>query len=83
MHVQFLYLHYRIGEVIGTGEFGDVRRAVWCSKDGAIQAAVKTLTTGTTELEKVKFLQEAALMCQFHHPNIINLYGVVTATEPV
>ena len=30
------------------------------------------------EEDKVKFLQEAAIMAQFKHPNVINLYGVVS-----
>ena len=35
------------------------------------------------EAERVKFLQEAAIMGQFHHPNVIALHGVVTVGEPV
>lgn len=31
----------------------------------------------------MKFLQEAAIMGQFSHPNIISLLGVVTLGEPV
>ena len=33
--------------------------------------------------DKVKFLQEAAIMAQFRHPNVIQLYGIVTNGEPV
>ena len=36
-----------------------------------------------TEQDKVRFLQEAAIMGQFRHPNIVRLYGVVTVHEPV
>ena len=35
------------------------------------------------EEEKVRFLQEAAIMGQFSHPNVVKLYGVVTVGEPV
>ena len=28
------------------------------------------------------FLQEAAIMGQFNHDNVVKLYGVVTAVEP-
>ena len=35
------------------------------------------------ETERVKFLQEAAIMGQFRHPNVITLHGVVTVGEPV
>ena len=45
--------------------------------------AIKTLKAEASEEEKVKFLQEAAIMGQFHHPNIVKLHGVVTVGEPV
>ena len=45
--------------------------------------AVKTLNKGVDEGDKVKFLQEAAIMGQFKHPNVVKLYGVVTEEEPV
>ena len=32
---------------------------------------------------KVKFLQEAAIMAQFRHPNVIQLYGIVTNGESI
>ena len=44
--------------------------------------AVKT-NQSKIEEEKVKFLQEAAIMGQFRHPNIVKLMGVVTVGEPV
>ena len=33
--------------------------------------------------EPRQVLQEAAIMGQFHHPNIIKLHGVVTVGEPI
>ena len=42
--------------------------------------AVKTLTDSDNT---VKFLQEAAIMAQFKHPNILTLHGVVSAGDPV
>ena len=48
-----------------------------------MDVAIKTLKDDASEEEKVKFLQEAAIMGQFHHPNIVKLYGVVTIGEPV
>ena len=48
-----------------------------------MDVAIKTLKDDASEEDKVKFLQEAAIMGQFHHPNIVKLYGVVTVGEPV
>lgn len=36
-----------------------------------------------TETETRAFLEEAALMAQFDHPNIIRLVGVVTDAQPI
>ena len=44
---------------------------------------MKSLPAGSTEDERVKFLQEAAIMGQFKHPNILRIHGVLTAEEPV
>lgn len=44
--------------------------------------AVKTLKSETDE-DRVRFLREAALLGQFHHRNVVALYGVVTAGSPV
>ena len=68
-------------EVIGSGQFGKVQRGVWKSQsEGEVDVAVKTLNKGA---EKVKFLQEAAIMGQFQHPSIVKLHGVVIIGEPV
>ena len=44
---------------------------------------MKTLKRGSSEEDTVKFLQEAAIMGQFRHPNIVQLHGVVTLGEQV
>ena len=46
-----------------------------------IQVAVKTLNSNCSELDKVKFLREAAIMGQFQHSNVVQLHGVVTEEE--
>jgi len=48
-----------------------------------IAVAVKKLKNEASEEDKIKFLQEAAIMSQFKHPNIVNVYGVVTNNESV
>ena len=72
-------------ELLGSGQFGKVHRGEWTNKVTKVTSdvAVKTLKEGAGELEKVKFLQEAAIMGQFSHPNVVKLYGVITEGEPV
>ena len=50
---------------------------------GTLDVAVKMLNSKATEKDVVRFLQEAAIMGQFRHPNIVRLHGVVTVGEPV
>ena len=45
-----------------------------------MEVAVKTLTDSANT---VQFLQEAAIMAQFRHPNILTLHGVVSTGDPV
>ena len=39
---------------------------------------MKTLNTDASDKDKLRFLQEAAIMCQFDHQNVIKVHGVVT-----
>ncbi|XP_065899406.1 ephrin type-A receptor 4-like isoform X2 [Dysidea avara] len=66
-------------EQLGTGAFGVVNRGMWKpSYIKEVEVAIKTLSTNSTDKNRVRFLQEAAIMCQFDHENVIKLYGVVT-----
>jgi len=56
---------------------------VWLLPGGGSQeVAVKTVKS-TSEIERIKLLQEAAIMGQFAHPNVVRLHGVVTVGDPV
>ena len=70
-------------EGLGSGEFGAVCKALWTISGATKELATKTLRPELPEEEKVKFLQEAAIMGQFSHPNVVKLYGVVTLGDPV
>ena len=73
----------RILEQLGNGEFGVVNRGMCkLSSTKEVEVAIKTLNPNSTTKDRVRFLQEAAIMCQFDHENVIKLYGVVTG-EPV
>ncbi len=69
---------------LGKGNFGSVSRATWDDGTGMThEVAVKSLTDGSSRIERVKLLQEAAIMGQFHHPNVLRLYGVVVKHNEV
>ena len=67
---------------IGAGHFGSVSKGVWFNGCSPVDVAIKTMK-GTDEQERVKLLQEAAIMGQFAHNNVVRLHGVVTMGEPV
>lgn len=69
----------RVTGHLGSGQFGNVEKGTWLSKE----VALKNLKEGSGEQDKVKFLQEAAIMAQFAHPNVVSLHGVVSDKEPV
>lgn len=74
----------RVTSVLGEGQFGEVRKGIWRNQTGVLlETAVKTLKPGATKDDKVKFLQEAVIMAQFKHPNVVTLYGVVSMGEMV
>ena len=56
---------------------------MWQSPKGNVDVAVKTLKEGSEKDDRVKFLQEAAIMGQFKHPNVVTMHGVVRDGEPV
>ena len=54
-----------------------------------MDVAIKSLNMNASMIDRIKFLQEAAIMAQFKHPNVVALYGVsnkggkVRSIEPV
>ncbi len=67
----------RIGSELGSGQFGTVNNGIWKQTPrNAMNVAVKTLNSDASMTDRIKFLQEAAIMGQFRHPNVVALYGV-------
>ena len=74
----------RVLQGLGSGEFGVVSLGLWSNgstESDPIQVAVKTLNSQCSELDRVKFLREAAIMGQFKHKNVVRLHGVVLEKE--
>ncbi|XP_045597961.1 tyrosine-protein kinase Src64B isoform X2 [Procambarus clarkii] len=63
---------------LGQGSFGDVWLGSW---NYDVEVAIKMLKEGT--MSKQAFLEEARIMKGLRHPNILVLYAVCTAEEPI
>ena len=80
----FLEKLYRLEDHLGSGQFGTVYKGVWHTLEGSsVDVALKTLNEESGDTAKVKFLQEAAIMGQFSHPNVVKLHGVLIFGQPV
>ncbi|XP_062239484.1 non-receptor tyrosine-protein kinase TNK1 [Platichthys flesus] len=74
-----------LGEKLGSGSFGVVRRGEWHTPTGRVlPVAVKSLRSSLSRQTDTltDFLQEVTTMQSLDHPNIIRLYGVVL-TQPL
>ena len=69
----------QVGKKIGQGAFGEVFEATL--KTGE-RVAVKTCRSNELT-DKDKFLQEAEILQQYVHPNIVRLIGVCAEKDPV
>ncbi|XP_063919599.1 focal adhesion kinase 1 isoform X8 [Zophobas morio] len=66
-----------LGEILGEGQFGDVHKGTFKSKDGnLVPVAVKTCKREADLNTTEKFLEEAYIMQKFDHQHIIKLIGV-------
>ena len=74
----------RIVDYIGHGNFADIHKATWSKpkQDEECYVATKTLVSKAPK-DKVRFLQEAHIMSQFNHNNIVKIYGVLAEKKPV
>jgi ephrin-B len=75
--------YLKFGSTLGSGEFGVVCKGEWLTPQGPREVALKVSHEDVPDTEKVKLLQEAAIMKQFNHPNVVRLLGTVTVSEPL
>jgi hypothetical protein len=73
-----------LGELLGSGAFGEVRIGLWKSTSGGLsqRVAVKCLKEGSIAEEDDKFLQEAKTLSVLRHPNIVRLVGACVDRDP-
>ena len=67
-----------IGKKLGKGAFGDVFDAEFKGQKVAVKSC-----RSTDVPDKEKFLQEAEILKQYNHPNIVRLIGIACDQEPV
>lgn len=64
-------------QVLGAGCFGTVSQGKWRGK----VVAVKMMKENT--MSEDSFIEEARTMTQLNHPNLVQLYGIVTKSKPL
>lgn len=72
------------GGKLGAGQFGEVFKGEFTPISGGVPvpAAIKMCRSDAGNQELVEFLKEAAIMGQFDHPHVIQIFGYVTANNP-
>lgn len=70
------------GAIAGQGSFGTVYKGVLRDAGHEVPVAIKELKPGIDEKAKIHFLQEAYLLAQLNHPNIIAFVGGIFKEEP-
>ena len=73
----------RVTDHLGSGHIGNVKRGIWHRLSGDVEVAMKMLSMEADQDDKIRLLQEAAIMGQFRHPNIVQIHGVVVQDDPV
>ncbi|XP_014667055.1 PREDICTED: tyrosine-protein kinase Btk29A-like isoform X2 [Priapulus caudatus] len=63
---------------LGSGQFGVVRRGLF---RGSIEVAIKMMKENT--MSEDDFIEEAKVMTQLQHPNLVQLYGVSSKQRPI
>ncbi|XP_037079270.1 proto-oncogene tyrosine-protein kinase ROS-like [Pollicipes pollicipes] len=80
--------HITLTKFLGKGAFGEVYEGLAQQLPGredddhGCRVAIKTLAKGAKDEEKIEFLKEAQLMCNFRHQHIISLLGVCLDNDP-
>lgn len=67
----------RLLDRLAIGHFGDIHKGDWYGPSNfRKKVAMKMLNQGAVKADRLRMLQEVAMMAQFRHPNLIALYGI-------
>ena len=65
-------------EILGCGNFGVVKKAIWTKQNGTkVTVAVKCLHDALNQQAFIDIVNEISCMCNLNHMNLIRLYGIV------
>ncbi len=76
-------MYYSVGKVTCSDQLGNVYKGKWRIEDCFKDVTVKFLKKKSGQKEKIIFLQEAIILNQLKHPNVVALCGVVKDGELV
>lgn len=76
----FFCHHCSNSEVIGSGNFSLVSKGEWSTPSGPCMVAIKHASGNNATL---RMLQEAVIMVQLWHPNVVNLLGLLEPQKSV
>ena len=68
---------------IGSELYCEVYKGKMQSEGGPISVSVKVVSSQEKGQGRLQALQEASILAQFDHPNIVKLFGVINKGNPV
>ena len=76
-YVEIIFVLSRLLDRLAIGHFGDIHKGDWYGPSNfRKKVAMKMLNQGAVKADRLRMLQEVAMMAQFRHPNLIALYGI-------
>ena len=74
-----LFEELAIGELLGVGNFGEVKRASWRGTDVAVKVIYRKAFHDHDQ--KQLFQKEVDIISQLHHPNVVQFIGTCASPE--
>ncbi|XP_062509692.1 insulin receptor-like isoform X2 [Corticium candelabrum] len=71
-----------MGEMLGEGAFGSVHSGTLKTDRAILNVAIKKLMPGSSQEDRIQFLNEASVMKLFRSDHVVRLLGIVSKTSP-